>query len=479
MKVTFLMPPILCGDKYPERVFGCNYGLYPVPNIFVLYSAAVLEQDNHEVSYIDFGFDNKNERDFVKFLESDKSDIYFIYTVQLAKEIDKKAVDIIRRIRAKVPIVFFGPAPSDKPEEFLVNRENVFVARGEPEFTIKDLVKSLADGKDFDGIEGVSYIKNGNIQHNPSRDLIKDLDILPFPARHLVDKKRYYNPKLGERPFTAVLTSRGCPYGCHYCVPCSINFAAELEHRRVNNKKPPVRLRSVDNIIAEFRHIKDKGYRTVSILDDQFPWGEDRTVQICNGIRDVGINWGCLARADHLTEPIVRAMAEAGCKYIDIGVESFTQKILDDIGKGLKVETIFKAIKLVKKYGIKVKLNVLLGSSPLETRETILYNLEQAKKVDADAVMFGICNPFPGTEFYHMARKENWFAYGDYYPVDVQKKALLNLPHLKCQELEELVRKCNRSFFLRPSFFIKHLKHIRNPRMVVESLSALVKKLKD
>ncbi|OHB73071.1 MAG: hypothetical protein A2W17_05015, partial [Planctomycetes bacterium RBG_16_41_13] len=365
MKITFLVPPPIDGN-IPERVAGCAYLLYYVPNIFLLSAAAVLEKEGYEVRYIETTIKKWDKKQFRTFLREDLSDIYSFYSVNLSQNTDMQALQDIREIRGNVPILFFGPAPSDRPAEFVCD-EHTYVVRGEPEYAMLELINALDTRSGIKGIKSISFKDNGEIVHNASREPIEDLDVLPFPSRHLLEERDvYYNPKLGERPFTAVCTSRGCSYRCIYCVPSSLSFSRELEYKHHYNKKPPVRKRSPENIIEEFKLLKSQGYKAVNIQDDQFVWGEERTIKICEGIRDLDIVWGCSARSDHLTDPIVRAMAAAHCKFIDLGVESFNQEILDYVKKDIDVRKNEEAIGLVKKYGISAKINIMFGASPLE-----------------------------------------------------------------------------------------------------------------
>lgn len=476
MKITFLIPPPLDGNKPAERVAGCVYGLYPVPNIFVLYVAAILERDGHAIVYEDFPTNKCNEDDFVSHLQKDNSDVYFFYTVNLATKTDLKALELIRRHRGDIPTVFFGPSPSYKPQDFIIDN-NCFVVRGEPEITSRILIENLHKREMHGNIEGISWLMNNRVLHNKPRPLIANLDDLPFPARHLIDRSKYYNPKLGLYPFTAAIASRNCPYRCIYCVPCSLSFAIEHEHKRFFGKKAPVRKRSPEDVIGEFKLLEKEGYKSVGFQDDQFIWGENRTVEICEGIKETGIEWGCACRADHITETAVKAMAEANCKYIDLGVESFNQDVLDYVRKDMKVDVIEKAIKIIKAYGISAKVNVLLGVSPLETKETIEYNQQRIKDLDVDQVMYNIANPFPGTEFYKMAKENKWFVYGDYVPADVQKESIISYPQLTKADLEEAVRKANRKFFLSWSFIRRNLWRLKNPRSFLRGLKAVQKKL--
>ncbi len=480
MKVTFLTPPALMGKLAADRVFGCNYGYYPVPNIFILTCAAVLRNEGFSVSYVDGVLDNWKAKDLIDFLQKDKSDLYVLYTVYLAKSTDLKTLELIRKYRDNVKVAFSGPVPTETPEIFIQD-ENTFVVRGEPEITLKELVQCIDKGQKPEGIESVSYKDGDKFVHNNYRKVFDDLDSLPFPARDLIDKYKYhfYNPKLGIRPFTVVLASRGCSYHCTYCVPCSLSFARELDYKTTLNKKPPVRQRSAKNVLEEIRMLKNEGYRSIGFIDDQFIWNEDRVLEICEGIKEIGIEFGILARADRLSEPIVKALKEANCKYLDIGVESFNQKILDDIKKDLDVNTIFYAIDLLKKYNITCKINVLIAASPLETEETIMENIKIIKKIKPDSVMYGITNPFPGTDFHKIAKREGWMLYDEYKPVDVQKECIISYPHLSNKKIEKLTRMANRQFFLSPSFVYQNLKKIRTPKDFLKACLSFKRKLFD
>lgn len=472
MKITFLVPPPIDG-KIPERVAGCAYLLYYVPNIFLLSAAAVLEKKGYEVRYIEATMKNWDRGHFLTFLKEDLSDAYCFYSVNLSQRTDMQALQDIREIRGNVSVIFFGPAPSDRPAEFVVD-EDSYVVRGEAEYTMLELVKALEVKSSVKGIKSVSFKNKDETIHNGNREPIEDLDVLPFPARHLLEERDiYYNPKLGKRPFTAVCTSRGCSYRCIYCVPSSLSFSRELEYKHHFGKKPPVRKRSPENIIEEFTLLKSLGYKAVNIQDDQFVWGEERTVKICEGIKDLDIVWGCSARSDHLNEPIIKAMSAAHCKFIDLGVESFNQEILDYVKKDIDVKKNEDAIKLVKKYGISAKINIMFGASPLETMDTIRKNVEEVKRLKVDQVMYNIANPFPGTEFYQIAKENKLFVYGDYKPVNVAKEANIAYPHLSKVDLENAVRRANFEFFLTPRFILKNIRRLGS----LDSLKAMFRKL--
>jgi anaerobic magnesium-protoporphyrin IX monomethyl ester cyclase len=466
MKVTFLMPPALEG-KAPERIFGCNYGLFYQPNIFMLYSASMLEKKGHKVKVLDCPLENVRWNNLRNFLENDYSDFYVFYTVFLSEEIDKTAAKLIREVRGKVPIVFMGPEPTSMPEKFILD-ENCYVMRGEAEYTIMDFVDALLEKKKMNDVAGLTFMEEENVVHNENRGPIEKLDKLPFPARHLIKKELYYNPKLKGRPSTVILTSRGCWGRCIYCIPCSYMFSREIENKRFRNCKPMMQVRSPKNIYEEFKLLKNQGYKAVAIIDDNFmgiKGQEDRVAKICKMIKPLKMEWGCLARADQLqNEDIIKEMAEAGCVYVDIGAESFDQKVLNYVHKDLKVGDIFNAIFLLKKHGIEPKLNILFGTSPYETEESIKWTVRMLKQLNIDWVSFDVTIPHRNTEFYNIVKKNKWFATKskDFEPVDVIRDATVNFPNLNHEKLREMVKWAYRDYYLRPQYIWKRLSKVRD-----------------
>ncbi|NOZ23700.1 MAG: radical SAM protein [Planctomycetes bacterium] len=479
MKVTFLEPSALKGRKNVERVFGCTYSHYPFPNIFALTCAAVVREKGHDVAYLDAATAGWACDRFAEYVRGDDSSAYCIYGVNLSKRDDLAALRLIRSRRGPRPaVIFFGPGPTWAVGDYLADAR-CFVVRGEPDYALGELVDAIADkGMSLGSVKGIAYTSQGKVSETGERPPIEDLDALPLPARDLLDCDLYFNPKLGTTPFTAMLTSRSCPYRCIYCVPNSLSFARELEYRRFHqNEKPPVRLRSAASVIEEFRTLHGDGYRAVSIIDDQFLWNRERTKAICEGIRGLRMDWGCLARVDHIDEDVVSAMAAAGCRYVDIGIESFDQRTLDFVKKGTTVERAYRAVDIIKRAGISVKVNMLLGASPFETRASILRNMRIVRELAPSAVMFSIVSPFPGTDFHRMAVREGWLTGEQYRAVDVQKRSIVSYPNIKATELEALVRRGNWMFYLMPGFLLRNLTRVRSLRGLLRGARSLARKL--
>lgn len=477
MKITFLVPPVLDGNRPAERSAGCTRVVYLAPNIYELTVIGVVENENlGEVAYQDFVFYNKNEQDYRQFLSKDNSDIYCIWTVNLSIESDTKAIEILQRYRPEARVILMGPGPSYFIEKCLVN-DRIIIVRGEPEVTIVELLHAIDEGKSLYNILGISWISMGRIVNNGFRPLVKDLDSLPLPARHFIANRRYYNPKIKHKGYTTAFTSRNCPYQCIYCVPSSLTFAREIENKRFNGHKPPISYRSPESVEQEMKMLHEQGYQAIGFMDDNFIWNEERTRQLCDIMKKYNMLWGCQARVDAITEPIAKMLGESGCCYVDLGVESFNDEILKYVRKGITTEQIYEAIALLKKYNVPVKLNVLIGSSPLETKETLKHTLKEAKKLKVDQVMFNIVSPFPGTEFYKLCKENNWLSTGDYVPTDVQRESILNLPNISSKEMERILFKNNLSYFLSWDFISKQIKRFSNWSEFTHAARALKIKL--
>jgi radical SAM superfamily enzyme YgiQ (UPF0313 family) len=478
MKVTLLVPPPLDGHPVADRLAGCARSLYSLPNVFELSAAAVIEKQGFDVSYVNMPINNLKEKSFNDFLKTDRSDIYAIYGVNLTKETDKTASKKIRAIHPSAHVIFYGPGPTYTPEDYLLN-ERTYVIRGEPEETLRDLTYALKNSLPLINVSGVTFRIDGVITATGFRPLIEDLDSLPYQALHVIgkEKMKYWSPKLGIRPIATMITSRNCPYNCSYCVPCSHSFARELEYRRHYGKKPPVRKRSAEHVMGEIDMIARMGYKAIAFQDDLFIMGKQRTIDICQGLEKYSLKWGCSTRADTIDEEVMKAMAESGCQYIGLGIESFDKKILKDIRKEMNTDCVKPAVEIIKKHGIRVKVNVLFGASQFESQKTISYSMKKVEDLKVDQVMYNIANPFPGTELYDIAKERGWFIRGDYYPSDVQKEAIVNLPLISGNNLLKAVKKGNRKFFLNMAFIKRNISNFANLVDFIYAFRSLVKKL--
>lgn len=478
MRVTFLIPPVQAGEKPAERTSGCTHVVYPTPNIYELGVVAMFEREGYkDIAYEDFVSAHRGENDFSSYLATDTSRLYFIWSVNLSYEADMRAARLVHSMRPEAYVVFLGPGPTYFLDKYLTDERNI-VVRGEPDLAAVALANALRDGRNWmQEADGISYLKDGKRTDNRPHAMVRDLDSLPLPARHFIAGTDWHNPKLKASPYTVALTSRNCPYHCIYCVPSSLTFAREIEARRVQGRKPFISFRSTESVDRELAQLHAEGYRAIGFVDDNFIWNEERTAALCASLKKYGFKWGCQARVDAITEPIARMLGESGCGYVDLGVESFNDEILKFIKKGITCEQIYAAIGLLKRYKVPVKLNILIGTSPLETKETLRDTLRRAKALKVDQVMFNIVSPFPGTEFYEMARENGWIQTTDYVPTDVQRESILSYPHLSAREMERILFRSNLSFFLSPYFILTQLRRFSSFKEFRCALKALKVKL--
>lgn len=450
MKIHFIVPP---AEKPVDRIYGCNYAFFLQHNVMLLTIATYLKEKRFDIEITDCVIDGIPVEGI-----KDDADAYVIYSVALTRADDLAAAKLLEK-KGK-PIIFMGPDPTWSPKDYLKSGQYL-VVRGEPEITLLVLLENLKNPKK---VRGVSYLAGKKVVDNPPRQYITNLDELPVPDRTLLKNPlKYFNSQFKKSPQTTILTSRGCAYRCYYCVPNSLDYARELEWKRFYHKKPPVMLDSAEKVIREFGEIYRLGYRGIKIIDDQFVWNKERMLKICGAIKKYDFEIACLARADHLVdEEIVKALSGAGVKYIDIGIESFNQEILDYIRKDVKVETFYKAVENLRKYGIEPEVNILLGACPLETKETIQHTLEEAKKLNVPVVHAKICAAFPGTDFYYEAKKNGWITTKDYIPHDASKETYTSYPHLPAEYLQKTVNDVYLKHYFSPRFLFNQMVHLKS-----------------
>ena len=376
-----------------------------------------------------------------------------------------------KTVNKNIMVVLIGQHPSARPQDCLLNPDVDFVVVGEPENTVSELVDALEVGKqDFKGIDGLGFRMNGEPVLTSKRAVIEDLDSLPFPARHLLPMKVYYeavkeNPLRGEirKPWTIVITSRGCPYNCVFCSNCV-----------VWGKR--WRARSPKNVVDELEHVvKTFGVKQIDFSDDNMTLDKKRMAEICDLIvqRDLRIEWFTPngIRADTLDEPLLRKMKNAGCKKILIAPESGVQRVVYDvIGKDLDLRKVEEAVVACKKVGIKVGcffVMGLIGETKADIEETIRFAYK-LKRLGADSFIFSIAMPLYGTAFYEQAKDGGFLREGFCDYALAATEPLVETPEFSADDLREL---CARANLVNPTFTrYKILRAIRNPRKTVKVL---------
>lgn len=302
---------------------------------------------------------------------------------------------VAREQNPGVPVVVGGVHPSALPEETLTNPEVDVVVYGEGEVTAVELMEVFVKGaRELAGVNGIYYKEDGRVIHTPPRELIGDLDALPFPMP---------DPVYAHHPRRAILTSRGCYYRCTFCAQSSI-----LGHN--------VRFRSPENVVDEIEYWYKTGIRSFIIQDSTFTSKIDRAMAIMDLIRERGlkINWGFQTRVNLLPRELMQKAKESGCDYIWIGVESGDPGVLKAIRKGITMDQVRKAVEVIKEFEIETYLYFILGFTE-DTFETMRATVEFARELDCYQASFFMFTPFPGSEAFNDLARDGRLITRDYF----------------------------------------------------------------
>lgn len=364
------------------------------PPLGLGYLAAVLEAEGHQVAIFDLGLEPKTPiSEDIQQIVASAPDLIGL-TAMTNNYHSAEAIMAGIRERLNCPIVIGGPHVTLFPERIAMDSKVDYVVYGEGEETLRELVDVLArNGHEppagaLRAIQGLCFREGGEVVCNPPRPLIKDLDRLPFPSRHLFALERYplYAPN-GERMVT-VLSSRGCPFNCSYCFKGIVGRT--------------YRQRSPDSIIAEIRHLREHyGYRHVYFIDDLFTIDRRRLTAITERMiaEKLDIRWQCLARVDRVTPETLQLMYRAGCREVHYGIETGNPDMLEALGKRITIEQVRQAVSWTTKAGILAKGYFMLGL-PGDTEETMEQTIRFASELELDQAMFSMTTPFPGTRLW-------------------------------------------------------------------------------
>jgi anaerobic magnesium-protoporphyrin IX monomethyl ester cyclase len=283
------------------------------------------------------------------------------------------------------------------------------VILGEGELTIADLADRLLVNGSIEDVPGISYLDDVcAVRRTSARPFIKSLDDLPFPAWDLVDIDRYREIWYGRHGHYSmnIATTRGCPYHCNWC-------AKPIYGQRYATRSPKA-------VVEEIAWLKRRfAPDHLWIVDDVFGlkpgWVEEFAALVNE--RHARVPFRCLMRADQVNAAVARALADAGCRMLWMGAESGSQKVLDAMEKGLRVEDIRTANRLLKAEGIDVGVFLQFGY-PGETWADIEATLQLARELEPADIGVSVSYPLPGTQFYERVRqelgvKQNWIDSSD------------------------------------------------------------------
>src|SRR5688572_791446 len=321
---------------------------------------------------------------------------------------------LARQVRAadsRVKIAFGGVFASLNAQLVKLQVPEVdFVCRGDGEQLILDLLERIDDPET---VTGVTWQKDGKVQHNANRMPERNLDQWPFPDRSSLDLDFVESMPLDVPAvlsldrFTTMQTSRGCPWPCVFC---DIPIFNEGKWRA----------RSAGSVVKEMKELQDEGYGAVYFVDDHFLLQPKRIQAICNGINEHGITieWGCEGRVDSVCMDLFPAMAKAHCRTLMFGIESGSQKILDRLKKEQTLQQIEMAVDRAKQAGIPIVHGFFVVGIPDETEEDLRATFKFASKLRVDSFGFNRMCVYRGTPLWHEYVKrglvndaQDWYKY--------------------------------------------------------------------
>ncbi|MBU5615122.1 hopanoid biosynthesis associated radical SAM protein HpnJ [Geomonas azotofigens] len=372
-------------------------------------------------------------------------DMVVMYTSTPTLAID---VETARRVKAQKPgtvTVLTGPHVSILPEESLRFAAGAvdIVCRGEFDYSTKE----LCEGKPWEEVDGISFLKDGKVVHTKDRPPIADLDALPFASKIYqrdLPIDEYVIPHF-RHPYVSIYASRGCPSRCIYCL-----WPQTFSGRTLRKRSPQNVYEEVKWIKENLPHVKD-----ISFDDDTFTADKQHAIAIARLIKPLNVSWVINARANCDYETL-KELREAGMHHVVVGYESGNEQILKNIKKGVTKAQAIEFTKNCKKLGITVHGAFVLGL-PGETRETIKETIAYAIDLDLTSIQVSLASPYPGTEFYQMAKENGWIASDSFLDETGHQKCVINYPDLTNQEIFDAVELFYNKFYFRPRYIARSI----------------------
>jgi radical SAM superfamily enzyme YgiQ (UPF0313 family) len=445
-----------------------------VPPLGVMYIASVLREAGHHVSIYESGFEWSNLDRFRRALLDYRPDVVGLSAITFEAQILEAMAATARTTLPGVPIIVGGPHPTAYPTRCAEDPNIDFVVLGEGEETAVELVNALTrGGKDPRTVPGVlSRGEDGQLVRGPERELIEDVDAIPFPAWDLIDVPFYEKyssmAHVGRRPYMLLFTSRGCPYRCTYC-------------HEVQGKS--FRARSPENVLREIREIHSRyGIRDFEIVDDIFNFDRHRLREILQRIiaspTSFHLHFPNGLRTDLLDEEQLRLLYQAGTQHLSIAVESVSPRLQRLTKKFLRLHRVYKNIELAERIGMFTCGLFMLGL-PTETYEEARATVDFAVQSRLHQAFFSIATPFEGTEMAEAHRRDMEERGIEVDPLDLDYfRGNVNISAMSNDELFGLHREAYRRFYTDPGRVLRvFARHPRPQYLLGLGMKALVKAL--
>ena len=442
------------------------------PQVSLAQMAALLHPE-YTVAIIDANAEQMGWPEFANKLDELSPKYYMTQVTAPTLENDMYGCFIAKARGAKT--IAFGTHVTPIPRETMRPYPALdYILLGEPDLTIRDLLDHLEDKIDqrpsniqklfadhdpaykpalnedgtvnMGNIKGLVWRRHDEIVVNFTRPFIANLSDMPHPFHHLLPLQKYRMPMI-KGPFTFIVTSRGCPAGCTYCIKhVSYQYTT--------------RVRSPESIMEELWVLKNLGMNNIHMYADLFTVNRDQVMGLCKLMIEEGIDikWTCNSRVDYVDEEMLQKMSKAGCWLISWGIESGNEDILRHARKGAYPDKAERALIWARRAGIKNWGYFIIGL-PGETEATIRDTIDFSKKLPLDIALFHVAAPYPGTPFFFEVVENNWFRTDTRWEqVDMDKGTVLDYPQLSAEQLLYWQRRAFREWAFRPGPAMTYLK---------------------
>lgn len=415
----------------PKKYFGIDM-LFRIPNLGLCSIAGNIDKDLAEVHIIDLIVSGRNpDRYFTNLIKQMKPGIIGFSTMIFQYEHTVSLAKIAKTVLPKVTIVVGGYYPTIDFNTIAQSDDMQyidFLMNGEGEISFNEFLKAFKKDKNYSKVEGLTYIEDGKIIHNP-HTCLSNLDELKLPDRDVrIIKKGFHCVGLKA---DVIETSRGCVFECNFC---SINMMYGKTFRKY----------SIERILSDIREAKKRGAKALMITDDNITIDGKRFKEICeaiiaNGLNDIKFLLQASIRGIKNTPGLVKAMADAGIKWIFLGIENVSEVNLASMNKGKQFEALdtMDVVKELKAHKITVIGGFILGN-PDDTEESMWTNFHFAKKMKLDLPIFNTITPYPNTGIrkelleLDLITNKNDFTKYDCWEVNIRTK------HLTSEQIDKI-----------------------------------------
>lgn len=427
------------------------------PPLGLGYIAAVLERNGFDVAIIDANAERLTPQEALKRIIQFRPDISGFSAVTPTIHICHQIAALLKKQNNSILTVVGGVHATALPEETLKEFFHFdFLIRGEGEFAFVELLNALNNNTDLHEIRGLCYSSQGSIVINEQQGNIKDLDKLPFPARHLL-KNRFYRT-FDSDLMTSVIAMRGCPAKCIYC---AVNQVAGGKCRK----------RSPENVIEEITTcFFEYNVRFIAFLDDTFTFDKPWVHRLCDEFMRTGlyrrVKWSCLTRVDNVDPSLLLHMKKSGCIRLEFGIESGSYELLDYLKKEITTEQIREAFSMAKKLKLSTMGFVMLNT-PGETKATIAETKKLVMEVEPDFLQVSFATPYPGTELFRNCVRDGLLTTKDWSQYIFLNNQIIKNKDIPERLLKRLKRDIEESFYLRAEYLFRVLFYmLKNPASI-------------